>query len=189
HEDYRDDLDRPQHGLFVIRAVQAAAVRRLEEADRIRRRAVGPGVRRRRLPLGVEQLQKADPERLGERLNRVDIRKAEPALPAADGLIRDVQLLGQRLLRHILLLPLRRDKRAEFFSIHKPTPPALYSSRRPAGLQPIARRFPPFRTLRIVYRRKIPCRTRCTGEFHLYSVARRMRSYGVSDWIEQSAPR
>lgn len=76
HEDHRDDLDPPQHGLFVIRAVQAAAVRRLEEADRIRRRAVGPGVRRRRLPLGVEQLQKADPERLGERLDRVDIRKA-----------------------------------------------------------------------------------------------------------------
>lgn len=61
--------------------MQAAAVRRLEEADRIRRRAVGPGVRRRRLPLGVEQFQKGDPERLGERLNRVDIRKAEPRFP------------------------------------------------------------------------------------------------------------
>lgn len=77
-----DGLHRAQHRLLVQPALaDARAVRRLKKADRVRGRAIPPRIRAIFRPFAMQQLQKADPKRRRKRLERVDIRVAEPRFP------------------------------------------------------------------------------------------------------------
>ena len=68
--------------------------------------------------VAVHQVRKRQAQCVRQRLQSVDIRQADAAFPAADGLVGHMQLLGKLGLRQSLFPPHPGKKSPERFCVH-----------------------------------------------------------------------